>query len=128
MLSATFHHLPHLERVKLLRIFHRSNVEFLIAEPLLCSLSSFAICLFGWIPALAAPIFLIRQPGRWRRFLCCWLVPIAPFAFVIDGLVSAWRAWTETEWELVMACLATEGDGGYVFQRGSACVSVMRAA
>lgn len=105
VLSATFHHLKPQQRIRVIRALNASNTDYLIAEPINHNLLSYLSCVFGIIAALATPVLLINKPGRLRRFLWCWLMPIAGLMFVWDGLVSCHRVWSKNELELVLTCL-----------------------
>jgi hypothetical protein len=98
LLSASFHHVPFQDRVSTLKALIPYNV--LICEPIRRNYYSIAFTLLGLFPALLAPIALLKRPGRFRRFLWGWLIPIAPIIIVWDGLASCFRCWTEKEWEL----------------------------
>ena len=63
-------------------------------------------CALGWLPGLLTPLyFLGTSVGRWRRFLWCWLIPVAPFMVAFDGVISCLRCWTEEEWRNELAKL-----------------------
>jgi hypothetical protein len=98
VLSAAFHHLPPDARVDALKVLSVYRVA--VFEPLRRSPASFCLSLFGFLPALGTPIsFWNRRPGNFRRVFWCWLVPLATFIIVWDGLVSCLRCWTEQEWK-----------------------------
>jgi len=47
---------------------------------------------------LVLPLAYANRPGRLRRFLWCWLVPVVPLIFFWDGLVSCVRQWSPERW------------------------------
>jgi hypothetical protein len=118
VLSATFHHLPHEVRLRVLRALEESKTPYVIAEALKHNAASFAGCLLGWLAGITAPLFMLQRPGRARRLFWCWLVPVAPIAFMWDGLVSAWRCWSRAEWEDVVRALGGDDQRGFRFEDG----------
>jgi hypothetical protein len=106
VLSATLHHVPAAQRLAVLEALARSGSAVLVLEPLRRTLLS---ALFVWLslfPALLVPLLQWQRPGRCRRLVWCWLVPVAPLLFVWDGLVSCWRQWTPRQWQKAFASLA----------------------
>jgi hypothetical protein len=98
VLSGCFHHLPPDARLPALRNLTSSGAGVMVCEPLRKSLLSMAYVPLSIIPALLLPLLLLGRPGRLRRMLWCWLLPVAPVLFVWDGLVSCLRMWSRREW------------------------------
>jgi hypothetical protein len=98
VLSATLHHIPSHQRPAVLAALLRSADAVLIFEPLRKTLTSAAFVLLALVPALLVPALHLHRPGRWRRIFWCWLLPVAPWMFLWDGLVSCWRQWTCAHW------------------------------
>ena len=72
----------------------------MICEPLRKTPLSMFFVLCSIVPALLLPLRFFNRPGKLRRFFWCWLVPIAPFIFWWEGLVSCLRMWTDEEWRV----------------------------
>lgn len=108
VLSATLHHVPAAQRLAVLEALARSGSAVLVLEPLRRTLLSALFVWLSLVPAWLVPLVQWRRPGRWRRLVWCWLVPVAPLLFVWDGLVSCWRQWTAREWHQVLGSLPTE--------------------
>jgi hypothetical protein len=84
-------------RAGVLKILSAHRVA--VFEPLRRNPASFFLCLFGFVPAIRAPLlFWNRRPGNFRRLFWCWLFPLATMIIVWDGVVSCLRCWTEKEW------------------------------
>ena len=76
-----------------------SGAQVIIAEGLNRNFLSMFLAFFGGLGvALVAPLFQFSRPGRLRRLFWCWLLPIAPLVFSVDGVTSALRCWTKREW------------------------------
>jgi len=98
VLCAALHHIPYAIRKQTLMALHDSSDRVIIFEPIRKTAFSMFLVLFSIIPALLTPLFRIRYPGAFRRILFCWLIPIVPYMFVWDGLVSCLRQWSDNEW------------------------------
>ena len=107
-LSATFHHIPPSGRAAVLESLSRSARRVLIFEPLKRSLSSILFVHLSIVPALILPLWYIARPGKLRRFLWCWVLPLAPIMFWWDGIVSCIRQWGEREWQAAADRLGVE--------------------
>jgi hypothetical protein len=95
--SAAFHHIPPADREAAMRTLASRRV--MIFESVTRTLPAMLGCAVGFLPALLTPLYFVRtSSGRWRRFLWCWLVPVAPVMVAWDGVVSCLRCWTEAEW------------------------------
>lgn len=97
-LSATLHHVPAKDRAAVVHRLAQSADVVLIFEPLRQTFLSGLFCLLSMFPALLCPVVYFNRPQKWRRFLWCWLVPVAPLMFVWDGLISCVRQWTRADW------------------------------
>jgi hypothetical protein len=110
LLSATFHHLRPAVRRRVLESLTASADAVLIFEPVRKSLLSMLFCCLSIIPALLLPLGLLARPGRLRRVVWCWLLPVAPLMFLWEGQVSCLRQWTERRWnEELRAVLSGNG-------------------
>jgi hypothetical protein len=98
VLCATLHHIPPGIRRTALEALHDSSDCVLVFEPVRKTPFSMFLVLFALIPALLTPAFRMTRPGRLRRVLFCWLLPIVPLMFVWDGLISCLRQWSNEEW------------------------------
>jgi hypothetical protein len=107
-LSATFHHIPLSGRAAVLESLSRSARRVLIFEPLKRTLSSILFVHLSILPALILPLWYIARPGKLRRFLWCWVLPLAPIMFWWDGIVSCIRQWGEREWRAAADRLGVE--------------------
>jgi hypothetical protein len=105
ILSGTIHHLPEPARQEALRAMTTEHTRVMIAEPLRRTLPSMGFVLLSIVPALLLPLWYFGRPGNLRRFLWCWLLPVAGLMFVWDGLASCVRMWTEAEWRSRLASL-----------------------
>ena len=98
VLSGTLHHLPYEVREKAIKAMSESADAVLIIEPLRKTLLSILFVFLSSVPAIVLPIWFINRPGRLRRFLWCWLIPVAPLMFLWDGWISCIRQWTDGEY------------------------------
>jgi hypothetical protein len=87
VLSASFHHVPPGQRLKVLEVLTGSAAQVMIFEPLQRRLSSAVFVFLSTVPALLLPIWFINRPGKLRRFVWCWIVPLAPIMFWWDGMI-----------------------------------------
>lgn len=98
VLAAALHHVPRPGRARLLLRLACSATAVLVFEPVRRTPLSMLLTSFCWFPALLTPAALWHRPGRRRRVLLCWLIPLVPLMFVWDGLVSCLREWSDDEW------------------------------
>jgi hypothetical protein len=103
VLSGAFHHIPLEKRPEILSRLRQSADALIVAEPLRRTLPAILLCVGGPIPALLAPLLLWRCPGVLRRLIWCWLVPVVPFIFAWDGVLSCLNMSTEMEWNVMLA-------------------------
>jgi hypothetical protein len=111
-LSGTFHHIPPAGRDAVIRSLTDSAGRVMVFEPLRKTAASVLFVIPSIVPALLLPLWMIGRPGRLRRFLWCWLVPVAPLMFWWEGIVSCLRMWTDAEWH--DAIRRVLGPGGQV--------------
>ncbi len=100
VLSGTFHHVLPAARLSTLETLISSGRRIVICEPLQNRWSSLGYVWLSIVPALLLPLMFMRRPGRFRRMLWCWLIPVAPLMFWWDGWVSCLRQWDAHEWHL----------------------------
>lgn len=98
VVSGSFHHIPPDARAGALENLTRSAAGVMVCEPLRKAPLSMIFVFFSVFPALLLPLWFFNRPGKLRRFLWCWLLPVAPVIFWWDGLVSCLRMWTDNEW------------------------------
>ncbi len=99
VLSATFHHVPEELRCNSLEALAAGGRPVAIFEPLNKNLASYLFTFLSLVPALLTPLRFLNRPGRLRRILWCWLVPVAPVMFVWDGIASCARQWSTRQWK-----------------------------
>lgn len=99
VLSGTFHHIPARQRPQVLETLDQSADRVMIFEPLRKTLSSILFVFLSLFPALLVPLWYLGRPGRLRRVLWCWLVPMVPLMFWWDGIASCLRMWTREQWD-----------------------------
>jgi hypothetical protein len=106
-LSGTLHHVPSAARSEVFAALVRSAERVMVFEPLRKTVLSVLFVFGSIVPAIVLPARLIHRPGRFRRLVWCWLLPVAPVMFLWDGFVSCLRMWTKDEWQLVLNGLAS---------------------
>jgi hypothetical protein len=97
-LSATLHHIPDSARPRVLQSLTDSAECVMVFEPLRNTLPSLLFVFLSTVPAVLLPLWFFRRPGKLKRFLWCWLVPVAPLMFWWDGIVSCFREWRGQKW------------------------------
>jgi hypothetical protein len=112
VISAALHHVPPDERRDVLTVLVESADRVMIFEPLRRTALSALFVLLSLVPAVLLPIMYAGKPGRLRRILWCWLLPVAPMLFIWDGVVSAVRQWTGGEWDRELQFWRGEGVDG----------------
>jgi hypothetical protein len=117
-LSGTFHHIPVKARDGVLRSLGKSAERVMVFEPLRKTVGSALFVLPSIVPALVLPLWRIARPGRLRRFLWCWLVPVAGPMFWWEGFVSCLRMWNEAEWQTQLKSLVGPEQEGTVEHSG----------
>ncbi len=108
VLAGVMHHIPFELRLKVIQTLFATNSQVTIFEPLLRTRLSIFLALLSFFPALLLPLTFFSRPGKMRRFLWCWIIPIAPYMFAWDGVVSCLRQWRMSEWQRVFATLPSQ--------------------
>jgi SAM-dependent methyltransferase len=98
ILSATFHHIPPHNRLQTLNVLCGEGHSVLVFEPLRRTISSVLFVALSLVPAVVTPLRYVRRPGRMRRLVWCWVIPVGPLMFWWDGVVSCLRQWTTSQW------------------------------
>ena len=105
VLAGVMHHIPFELRPAVIGSLSETNSQVAIFEPLLRTWLSMFMATLSFFPAILLPITFLRRPGKFRRILWCWLIPIVPFMFIWDGVTSCLRQWTVKEWQAAFAAL-----------------------
>lgn len=103
VLVGTFHHIHPRDRRQTLMALSQSVEHVMIFEPLRNTWLSMLLTLLAQVPVLLLPVAYAHRPGRFRRLLWCWLVPVVPVVFLWDGLVSCIRQWSPDRWKRELA-------------------------
>lgn len=99
VLSATFHHVDEFKREKLLSNLKSISKHVLIFEPIKPEIASKLLALCGVFSGVIAPLAKIKSKSFFRCMLWCWIVPVAPFMFSWDGIISSFRCWSKKKWK-----------------------------
>ncbi len=83
VLAGMMHHIPIALRPAVLKTLTQTNSQVAIYEPLLRTWMSMFMALQSFFPALWLPITFFNRPGKLRRILWCWLIPIVPYMFAV---------------------------------------------
>lgn len=110
VICGSWHHIPFDKRQAVLQSLTSGGAQVAVYEPVSKGLLGLASNLLAIFPALALPLALLRRPGRLRRLLWCWLLPIVPPMFLWDSIVSWLRQWPPKQWpeELARAGVAAD--------------------
>lgn len=114
ILAGVMHHIPFELRPAVISSLSATNSQVAIFEPLLRTWLSMFMATLSFFPAVFLPITFFGRPGKLRRILWCWLIPIVPFMFVWDGVTSCLRQWTMKEWQAAFATLEPSPKVKYV--------------
>jgi hypothetical protein len=114
VLAGVMHHIPFELRLAVIGSLSATNSHVAIFEPLLRTWLSISMATLSFFPAILLPLTRLRRPGRLRRILWCWVVPIVPFMFVWDGVTSCLRQWTVKEWQVAFESLELSPNVLYV--------------
>lgn len=106
VVASSFHHIPFESRREAIRVLTESADRVAVFEPIKRSLVSMCLTLTAIVPCFLLPIVLIHRPGRARRVVTCWLVPVVPLMFLWDAMVSCLRCWPDTTWRDVLTTQA----------------------
>lgn len=99
VMAGMMHHIPFALRPAILEALSHSRSRIAMFEPLRRTLLSMLLATLSFFPAILLPITFFRRPGKLRRLLWCWLIPIVPYMFIWDGVVSCLRQWKQAEWQ-----------------------------
>lgn len=99
LLSAAFHHVPVERRSDVLRTLRESAGGVMIFSTVRKTLWCLLTAPLVVFPALLLPIAFRRRPGRLRRILWCWLLPIAPLMMMWDAIGGCLRQWSRSDWQ-----------------------------
>ena len=113
VVSGAFHHVPPKQRALVIRHLTESCGGVAVFEPLRPTALSILVTLFAFFPAIWIPLAYWQRPGRWRRVFWCWCVPLVPFAFTFDGVVSCLRQWSQREWIGALECVLGADNRNY---------------
>ncbi len=105
VLAGVMHHIPFELRPSVIQTLTQTNSQVAIFEPLLRTWLSMFLAALSFFPALLLPVTFFARPGKIRRFLWCWIIPIVPYMFAWDGVVSCLRQWRVQEWQQAFAKL-----------------------
>jgi len=108
VLCAAIHHVPTQKRPALVHALSLSADSVMVFAPVRKTWLSVLLAMAIIFPAIALPILLWKKPGRLRRVLWCWLVPVIPLIALWDGFGGSLRQWNEREWREVLAREAGE--------------------
>jgi hypothetical protein len=109
VLVGTFHHIPQGLRSETLRALTQSARHVMVFEPLRNTLLSILLVFTAIFPALLLPFYRFGSAGTLRRILWCWLIPVIPFMFLWDGVVSCLREWSPRRWKEELARVVGPG-------------------
>lgn len=98
VLCAAFHHIPLEQRTSVLKALCESGGGVMIFAPIRKTLWCMFTSSFVLVPSVLLPIGFWNRPGRWRRVLWCWLLPLAPLMMVWDGIGGCLRHWDRGDW------------------------------
>lgn len=114
VLAGVMHHIPFELRPSVIGSLSQTNSRVAIFEPLLRTWLSIFLATLAFFPAFFLPITFLRRPGKFRRILWCWLIPIVPIMFTWDGVTSCLRQWTMKEWQAAFGTLKHSPNVHYV--------------
>jgi hypothetical protein len=99
LLSAAFHHVPVERRSDVLRTLRESAGGVMIFSTVRKTMWCLLTAPLVVFPALLLPIAFRHRPGRLRRILWCWLLPIAPLMMMWDAIGGCLRQWSRSDWQ-----------------------------
>lgn len=110
LLSAAFHHIPPNKARQFLEDCARVGATVIIVEPLERKFRDAVLAGLIFVPALLAPLTLqkLRFLQRLRMMVLHWLVPVIPLVLAHDGVVSALRQRTTSDWNKLIKSLPYE--------------------
>ena len=98
VLSAAFHHVPLERRPAVLAALRASAGGIMIFSTVRKSPWCLLTAPLVIIPALLLPLAFWNRPGRLRRVVWCWLLPVAPLMMVWDAIGGCLRQWSSRDW------------------------------
>ena len=98
VLCAAIHHVPSSARGQVVKAFTDAAGGVMVFVPVRKHWLSLLLAMCMVFPALTLPVALLRRPGRLRRFLFCWILPLVPLMACWDGIGGSLRQWNEREW------------------------------
>lgn len=99
LLSAAFHHVPVERRADVLKSLRESAGGVMIFSTVRKTPWCLLIAPLVLFPSLLLPIAFWNRPGRLRRILWCWLLPIAPLMMTWDAVGGCLRQWSRSDWQ-----------------------------
>jgi len=103
VLCAAMHHVPSQLRPAVIEALSASADQVMVFEPVRKTALSMFFVLFGVFPPLLLPLCYLHKPGRLRRLLWCWLLPVVPVMTLWDALVGCLRQWNDHDWQEAFA-------------------------
>lgn len=106
ILTGTFPAVPYELRPAAIRSLSATSQRVMVWEFVRKTPLSMALAACTFFTALLTPIFFLNRPGRLRRLLWCWLLPIVPVMCAVDGISWCLHSWTDDEWRRELAANA----------------------
>lgn len=103
LLCAAIHHVPEEARGEVIRAMSVSAGGVMVFVPVRKTWFSLLLSMSIVFPALALPVGMFNRPGKLRRLVWCWVVPVVPAIAGWDGLGGALRQWTDRQWRSAIA-------------------------
>jgi len=94
VISSAFHHIPPSDRANVIRALTSSARRVVVFECLRKNFISVFLVLFNFITVFLTPLVYFNRPGKLRRFIWCWFIPLAFPLIVWDGIISCFRMWS----------------------------------
>lgn len=98
ILTGTFPAVPFERRAAAIQALSAGSERVMIWEFVRKTPLSMAFASCTFFTALLTPLFYFTRPGRLRRLLWCWLVPIVPVMCAVDGVSWCLHCWTDDQW------------------------------
>jgi hypothetical protein len=126
MMINAFHHFSPAEAVQVLRSATQASPGIFLVESFTANPLRLTPCALFGLPAILVNPFLTRRKPL-VKFLLTWVLPVAPLAFVWDGVVSWFRMYlredlasmtselTDFEWEYGEFSFPPLGRGSYFY-------------
>ena len=94
VISSAFHHMPSSSRAEIIRALTSSARGVVVFESLRKNFISVFSVLGNFVTVFLAPLLYFNRPGKLRRFIWCWLIPLAFPLIVWDEIISCFRMWS----------------------------------